>query len=265
MHLSEIWHSKKNDCRLSRTQVNNISWWIINVSDRSLINIYIGPAANGIYALACKIPNICASISGVFNVSWQEAAVDMLDSNERDTYYNKVLNQSVSILISVCAGILSFNYLLFEYLFDARYNEAALYSPVLVASVVLGSVVLYFGGIQISFKRTKENGITTVFGAIVNVIFNIVFIPYIGIYAAALSTVIAQVVICILRYLRLRNTVDFKLTRHTLLCIVYFIYMAISCYICHSIIYSIFNIVLSSVMFLYINRGFVRKVLHKFI
>ena len=24
MHLSDIWHSKKNDCRLSRTQVNNI-------------------------------------------------------------------------------------------------------------------------------------------------------------------------------------------------------------------------------------------------
>ena len=23
MHLSEIWHSKKNDCRLSRTQVIN--------------------------------------------------------------------------------------------------------------------------------------------------------------------------------------------------------------------------------------------------
>lgn len=23
MHLSEIWHSKKNDCRLSRTQVNS--------------------------------------------------------------------------------------------------------------------------------------------------------------------------------------------------------------------------------------------------
>ena len=24
MHLSEIWHSKKNDCRLSRTQVNKV-------------------------------------------------------------------------------------------------------------------------------------------------------------------------------------------------------------------------------------------------
>ena len=24
MHLSEIWHSKKNDCRLSRTQVKSI-------------------------------------------------------------------------------------------------------------------------------------------------------------------------------------------------------------------------------------------------
>ena len=24
MHLSEIWHSKKNDCRLSRTQVSKL-------------------------------------------------------------------------------------------------------------------------------------------------------------------------------------------------------------------------------------------------
>ena len=26
MHLSEIWHSKKNDCRLSRTQVNGFEY-----------------------------------------------------------------------------------------------------------------------------------------------------------------------------------------------------------------------------------------------
>ena len=26
MHLSEIWHSKKNDCRLSRTQVKNSTY-----------------------------------------------------------------------------------------------------------------------------------------------------------------------------------------------------------------------------------------------
>lgn len=33
MHLSEIWHSKKNDCRLSRTQVN------IVISDAKIMNL----------------------------------------------------------------------------------------------------------------------------------------------------------------------------------------------------------------------------------
>ena len=58
---------------------NNICWWIINVSDRTLINIFLGAAANGIYAIACKIPNFCASVFNVFNISWQEAAIDMLN------------------------------------------------------------------------------------------------------------------------------------------------------------------------------------------
>ena len=30
MHLSEIWHSKKNDCRLSRTQVNRYATFLVS-------------------------------------------------------------------------------------------------------------------------------------------------------------------------------------------------------------------------------------------
>lgn len=48
---------------------NNISWWIINVSDRSIINVFLGAAFNGIYAIASKVPNLASAIFGVFSIS----------------------------------------------------------------------------------------------------------------------------------------------------------------------------------------------------
>jgi len=37
---------------------NGISWWIINVSDRTIISVLLGTAANGIYAISNKFPAI---------------------------------------------------------------------------------------------------------------------------------------------------------------------------------------------------------------
>ena len=62
-------------------------------------------------------------------------------------------------------------------------------------------------------KETKENGLTTILGAIVNVIIDLVLIKYIGLYAAALSTIIANIVICVIRYIRLKPEVHFKMNK----------------------------------------------------
>lgn len=41
---------------------NAISWWIANTSDRILILMFLGSAANGIYAAANKIPTIYTTL-----------------------------------------------------------------------------------------------------------------------------------------------------------------------------------------------------------
>ena len=48
---------------------NGISWWIVNVSDRTIITAIIGTAANGIYAVSNKFPTILSSLLGIFNLS----------------------------------------------------------------------------------------------------------------------------------------------------------------------------------------------------
>ncbi|MCM1135494.1 MAG: polysaccharide biosynthesis C-terminal domain-containing protein [Clostridium sp.] len=236
---------------------NDISWWIINASDRILIKFFLGAAFNGVYAIACKVPNFCASIFYVFSISWQETAVSLVDSEERNIYYNHVYNSIVSIAISLCGGLLALNYFLFNFIFAFKYFEAKLYSPILISSVIFVSLAQYFGGIQVSLKRPKANGITTIIGAVVNVIINFVFIKFIGLYAAALSTIAANIVVCAIRYIGLNNDIHFRLNRRVKIFIIYYLYLLVMTYACNSLALSLVNLGLACVMFVIINKDFV--------
>lgn len=53
---------QEDACILCATDSNAISWWIANTSDRILILMFLGSAANGIYAAANKIPTIYTTL-----------------------------------------------------------------------------------------------------------------------------------------------------------------------------------------------------------
>lgn len=245
---------------------NNISWWFINVSDRILINLVLGPAANGIYAIACKIPNFCTSIFSTFSISWQETATELIeyeDKNIINNYYNIIYNKTISIMISLCGGILSLNFLLFEYVFDIRYSKAALYSPILVTAVLFTCITQYFGGIQIGLKRAKENGISTIIGATSNIIINAILIKFIGLYAAALSTLFSNAIISMLRKVKLNKEIKFKIHTENYIYILIYIYLFISCYIFSSNIMASINFIIATVLFCIINISFIKKLFNK--
>ena len=45
---------------------NNISWWIIQMSDRYMLIFFCGAALNGLYSMAYKIPSIFNLIVSIF-------------------------------------------------------------------------------------------------------------------------------------------------------------------------------------------------------
>ena len=47
---------------------NQLSWWIVNVSDRIIISTFIGVGMNGIYSAANKFSGICITIFNIFNM-----------------------------------------------------------------------------------------------------------------------------------------------------------------------------------------------------
>lgn len=242
---------------------NSVSWWIINVSDRSIINVFLGAASNGIYAIACKVPNLCTSIFSVFSISWQEAASEMVDDAERNQYFDQVYNKMYVTLLSLCWGILSCNFILFQWLFDHRYFEGHLYTPLLVTSVLFGSLSLFFGGIQISFKNTKANGMTTVVGAVVNVIIHLLLVSWIGLHAAVISTLAANMTVLFLRQFLLRKQVRLKILKKNWIYTIFYLYIMVCAYFVLPISWNIMNLFLACVMFAVVNKDFVEKFVKK--
>ena len=62
---------------------SSVSLWIVNLSDRFFITIFLGTSLNGIYSVANKIPNLCASVYSVFNLAWTETAARVMDKRFR--------------------------------------------------------------------------------------------------------------------------------------------------------------------------------------
>ena len=244
---------------------NSLSWWIVNASDTTIINFFINTTANGIYAMANKIPNICTSIFSVFSIAWQESAIDMKDSKERNNYYNEVYNKMVLILISLCIGILSCNFIIFDYILDVKYIEARLYTSILVTSVIFNIISQFYGGIQISLKQPKANGITTIIGAVSNILVHLILIKFVGLYAAALSTLISQIIIVVLRKKILYKDVKIKTDTKCYKYIALYVLVAICSYYYKELpIYiNIISLIISIIVFVAINKENIIKIFNK--
>lgn len=245
---------------------NDISWWVINVSDRVIINFVLGDVANGIYAIACKIPNLCSSIFGVFNTSWQEASVDMINSKEDKTFFNSIYNRMLSLLVSLCMCIVACNFIFFNFIFDTQYSTARVYTPILVTSIIFSMLSQFYGGIQISLKQPKANGITTVMGALVNLLLHIALIKSVGLFAASISTLVSNMCVAFWRKKKLTSKYVFKLNRRNRICLGIYAYVFCVSYLeIDNLIFSIVNLLVVSIFAIIFNKNIFLKLVFRII
>lgn len=81
-------------------------WWITSVSDRYMITVWLGNAANGIYAVAAKLPTILTVLSSVFMEAWLFSAVTERQEGEvaHLQFYALVWRTFVAGMVLKCVG-----------------------------------------------------------------------------------------------------------------------------------------------------------------
>lgn len=190
---------------------NGISWWIVNISDRTIISFVLGAGANGLYAISNKFPTIISSLSGVFNLSWSESAALHINSEDRDEFFTDITNTVIKLFTALGIGMLACMPFVFPIMVNKQYADAYNYIPFLVIATVFNVVICLYSQVYLAKKLSKQVATTAILGAIINILVNVVFIKSIGIYAAALSTTVSYFVMMIYRHFDLKKYINIKI------------------------------------------------------
>ncbi len=187
---------------------NGVSWWIINVSDRTIITAVLGAAANGIYAVSNKFPTILSSLLGIFNLSWSESAALHINSPDRDEFFSDVSNTVTKLFTCLGVGMIAVMPFAFPLFVNHSYDEAFYYIPILVLGAVFNVVICLYSAVYIAKKMTKQVAMTSIIGAIINLVVNLALIHFIGLFAAAISTAVSYFIMMMYRHFDLKKYIN---------------------------------------------------------
>jgi O-antigen/teichoic acid export membrane protein len=187
---------------------NNINWWIINVSDRTIITMMIGASSNGIYSVANKFSAVIITLFNMVNLSWTESVSIHIDDN--DGFISDIFNYIFKFFASLGLLILSILPFAFYLLIDSDYKDAYIYIPMLLVGSMFNIILGLLSGIYIAKKRTKEIAKSSFYASILNIIINIIFIKKIGIWAAVISTIVAFALIAFYRYIEVQKYIRIR-------------------------------------------------------
>lgn len=235
---------------------NGISWWIVNVSDRTIITAIIGTAANGIYAVSNKFPTILSSLLGIFNLSWSESAALHIDSPDRDEFFSDISNTVTKLFTCLGVGMIACMPFVFPFLVNKSYNDAYYYIPILVLGAVFNVVVCLYNAVYIAKKMTKQVALTSIIGAVINIVVNIGLIHFIGLYAAAISTAVAYFVMMVYRHIDLKKYMNITYEKGLLIKTVLIFIFAIVIYYQRNLYLDIFSLVVVVIYSFLMNKDF---------
>ena len=186
---------------------NMLSWWVNSVSDRYIILLFCGPGIAGLYTAASKLPAMINIVSSIFQQAWQYSTAKEINKNDNNGFFTNVFDAYSFVCVFLCSVLIVFNKIICYVLLKSEFYSAWKFVPVLLVAATFGCYSAYFGTFYNALKNNKMLMISTVVGAIVNIISNFILIPIIGGIGAAIATLTSYLIIVIIRVIDIRNKV----------------------------------------------------------
>ena len=235
---------------------NNISWYIINISDRIVVSSFLGSSVNGIYAMANKFPNIMNNFSSFFFTAFKENVAIAVKKENYEKYYNEIYVIVHNAFIAISLLIISILPFIFNIFIKNDYVAAYEYIPLLVIALYYGNMAGFYGTLFTAFKESKIIGKSTVVGAIINLVVHLALIYFIGIYAAIISTLISNYAVAYYRKSKLKGYVTLKPLKFYYLSIIMLILTA-GLYYCKNFYINILSLFLVTSYVLVMNKDLI--------
>lgn len=190
-----------------------IFWWITSVSDRYMVAYFLGTDANGLYAVACKIPTVLTLLSTIFMEAWQFSAIQEAtgDREVHIRFYTQVWSAFLAVMVMAGSVIIVLCRLEIRMLSTQQYYEAWKYIPTLSMAMVFSAFSSFMGSVYVVTEKSRLSLWTALWSALANIFLNYLLIPRIGIQGAAIATLASYVLCFAIRAVTSRRLIPFTL------------------------------------------------------
>ena len=235
---------------------NSLMWWLMSGGDKYIINYVLGDSANGLYSLAMKIPTLISTVYSLFYQAWQMSAIEGANENDEKSLYENVFKATTALLFILVSGIVLCAKPLYLLLMGNEFKTAWVYVPILSMATIFSCYGSFFGVIYSVNKNTKKAFLTTMLGAIVNVISNILLIIPLGLHGVAVGTCIGYLAVAIVRGRDTyrENSMSFDIKRTAFVLAIVCTQIVITITMSSMIVYPIGTLCISLVIFAYKNE-----------
>lgn len=184
---------------------NAIIWSILALADRIFLKYYYGLEEVGLYSVASKIPMI---LTVIFNIFYNSLQISMLDEYKKegfDKFFKNIFYNISLIQMFGAIGIVVLIKPAIRFIVADTYIEIWRYIPLFLLTILFNNYSAILGVKYLLKKNTKNLLKSSFVACIVNIGFNYLLVPKLGIFGAIMATVIAYVA---LFYMRKKDTED---------------------------------------------------------
>ena len=235
----------------------------MRVSDRFVVTIFMGVAANAVYSVANKIPSMLNLVQNTFTLAWQENASVVSKDKDAGEYYSAMFKTMFDLMAGFFGVLIASTPVLFILLIKGDYSEAYNQIPILFFAPFFFGMATFLGGIYVAYMKSKSVGVTTTIAAIINLVIDVATIHWIGLYAASISTLVSYVFLFIYRIIDVQKIIKIKYdVKHVILVVFIMVVESVLCFI-NNLPLNILNLIIGIILFFALNMGFVRTVTGK--
>ena len=189
--------------------VNTLAVTIYINSDITLIGVFMTDTDVGIYSAAVKIYSIIKQILNAIIMVIIPRIAYYIGSKQTEKY-NVLLNKTINVIFCLIFPSIVGTFILSDSIISVmggmEYISGTVPLKVLCISLCFAVLACFYtNAILITNKQEKIVMIVTICSAMVNIVLNIFFIPLLGIVGASITTVIAEMIVCIVSIIKARK------------------------------------------------------------
>lgn len=177
---------------------------IMTGSDRIMISFMVGDREAAIYGLAFTVSMIINTVWTALNGSLTPSMFESLNRNDYKSV-NQVAYATLIIFLIPCCVFMLFAPEVLKIFATKEYSAGAYIMPVIVAACFFQGMYYAFVNIEFYYKKNIYIMKVSILLAAINILLNYIGISRFGYLAAAYTTMITNILMCILHYWNIRR------------------------------------------------------------